>query len=270
MLTAIAANTVLSTVLTSTSLSSIFRNFTYIVAYSIATLEGLFELLTTEIDDKIYNQKSGRLAWYRTIALSFQFGFALVTDRDYYDNTGYTDEQVAASKIVKYAAVGESTTESRIIIKIAGETDGELAPLSDVQKAAFDAYMKEVKWPGKLTVINYLPDRLNLNLKIKYDGMVLDAQGMSLLNGTYPVNNALAEYMKELPFDGELRLSALIDKLQLVQGVKDATLLSASTSWIDATSNDYADPVEIDIAIIPQSGYFKIENTNITYYTDVV
>lgn len=270
MLAAIASDSILSAVLTSTSLSSIYRNFTYIVAYAISTLEGLFDLLRSEIDTKIYNQKNGRLVWYRTMALAFQYGFSLVTDHDYYDNTGFTDEAVAASKIVKYAAVGESTTESRIILKIAGETDDELAPLSEAQKSAFDAYIKEVKWPGRLTVINYLPDLLNLKLKIKYDGMVLNNQGMSILNANYPINTALAEYMKELPFDGELKLSALVDKLQAVEGVKDVTLINASSSWIDATTNAYAEPVEIDISTIPVSGYFKIQQSEITYYTDVV
>jgi hypothetical protein len=267
MLNAIAANNILALLLTSTSLSAIYRNFCYIIAVAISFVENLFDTHKAEIDNKIYTQKSGRLPWYKDMAVKFQYGFALVTDHDYYDNTGFTDEQIEASKVVKYAAVAESETESRVIIKIAGEASGILAPLSAEQKAAFDAYMKEIKRPRKLTVINYLPDRLYLNLKIQYDGQLLDESGMSILNADYPVDDALAEFMKELPFDGKLRLSALIDKLQATEGVVDATLVVAETSWIDPENNDYGDPVPIDIAIVPQSGYFTIESVTIQYYT---
>jgi hypothetical protein len=39
----------------------------------------------------------------------------------------------------------------------------------------------------------------------------LDENGMSKLDAI-PVNEALQEFMKELDFNGELRLSALVDK----------------------------------------------------------
>ena len=237
-----------------------------IIAFSVFVHEQMFDHHKKEVDQIIFEQKSGRLPWYRTMALAFQYGYDLVTDHDYYDNTWLSSEQIATAKIVKYAAVGESDTESRVIIKIAGEVAGVLTPIEPAQKASFDAYMKEVKYPGKLTVINYLPDRLYLGIEIKYDALVLDNNGMSILNGNSPVNDAIAEYMKELPFDGELRLSALIDKLQAVPGVKDATIRLAQTSWIDPESNGYGELQNIDVATIPVSGYFQVVTyDNITY-----
>ena len=64
--------------------------------------------------------------------------------------------------------------------------------------------------------------------------------------------------MKELDFNGELRLSALVDKIQSVPGVKDATLISAESSWIDPASNGYGTPQPIFISKIAESGYFEI------------
>lgn len=267
MLNGIAGNAVLSVALTSSSMSAIYRQFTYIVAVAIWTLETLFDLHTSENQTAIFNQKSGRLSWYRTMALKFQYGFDLVTDHDYFDNTGFTDEQIKASKIIKYAAVNEAVQSSRVILKIAGESEGVLSPISEEQREAFDAYINEIKWAGvKVTTINYLPDRLFLSIQIKRDALVLNEQGMSRANGNYPIIEAIQQFMRQLPFDGELRLSALVDRLQVVEGVKDATIISAASSWINPVQNDYGNPVNFNISATPESGYYEVVTyENISY-----
>jgi hypothetical protein len=261
MLDDIKADTVLSLLLTSTSLYAIYRNFTYIVAVAISIFEGFFDIHRTEIDDKILNQKSGRLSWYRTMALAFQFGFDLVPDKDYFDNGTATAEQIEASKIIKYAAVNEATESSRVILKIAGETAGELSPFTDPnQIEAIEYYVNEFRIAGVMvTIINYEADQLYLNIQIKRDALLLDATGMNR-DGKYPVLEAIAEFMKELPFNGELRLSALVDKLQLIPGVIDATILSAQSAWINPETNGYGIPQPIFISKIAESGYFKVVN----------
>ncbi|QEE51031.1 nucleotidyltransferase [Flavobacterium alkalisoli] len=267
MLLAIANDSVLSLVFTSTSATAMFRLFTYIVAVSIGTMENLFDTHDAEVATTLFNQKSGRLPWYRTMALAFLYGFDLVTDHDYFDTTGATDEQIEAAKVVKYCAVNEAEDSSTVIIKIAGEENGVLAPIPLEQKEAFEAYMEEVKWAGvDLEIINFLPDRLYLSIQVKRDALVLDANGISILNGNNPVNEAIQAYMKELPFNGELRLNHLIDRLQVVPGVIDATILNAETSWIDAETAGYGDLQPLNIATIPESGYFEVVTfDNITY-----
>jgi len=267
MLDDITSNEVLSAKLNSTSLYAMFRCFVFIVATAIWIFEGFFDQHVVETDDKIRNQKSGTLPWYKTMALQFQYGFDLVPDKDYFDNGTATAEQIEASKIIKYAAVGESETESRIIIKIAGEIGGVLTEFTDpAQIEAIEAYFKEIKWPGLITIINYKADLLYLNLQIKRDPKVLNDEGMSILNANYPVIEALQEFMKELPFNGELRLSALVDKLQLIPGVNDVTLLSAQSAWINPEINGYDAPQTIFISKLAVSGYFKVVNYDgITY-----
>jgi hypothetical protein len=264
ILTDVDASGTLSPLLTSSSRASRFRLFSYIVSAGMWVLEKLFDTHKSEVDNKLLNQKAGTLNWIATMALSFQYGYDLVPDHDYYDNTGLTADQVAASKIVKYVAVSQSENESRVIIKIKGAD----APLNADEQASFVAYMKEVLWPVKRNIVNYLPDILNISLKIKYNALVLNANGMSILNGNYPVEEALYEFIaNELAFNGELRLSALVDKLQKAEGVVDATLISASSSWIDPESNSYGDAQEIYITTIAQSGSFVIGGLGIEYYT---
>lgn len=241
----------------------IFNIITNIVFF----LELLFGEHESRVDTKLHEQKNCRLPWYRTMALAFQYGFDLVQDKDYFDNSNATEEQIEQSKIIKYAAVTEPETPATVILKIAGETGGELAPLTEPQRDAFIAYVKEFKPPGlDVNVINYLPDLLYIDLTIYRDALVLDENGMSILNGNYPVNDAINEFMKELPFNGEFTRQSFVDKLQLVKGVRIAHINNIESAWIDPNVNDYGAPISIPVKKIAESGYFKVANfDNIAY-----
>lgn len=249
--------------LNSTSKVAIWRLWTYITAFAIWSLEKLFDTHKTEVSEALNQLKPHTARWYRNKALAFQYGFDLIADSDKFNNEGKTEDEISNSKIVKYSAVVESETESRLIVKIATENSGELDPISQGQKASFEAYMNEIKDAGvKITTINYLPDILKLQMKIYRDPLVLDENGQSILTGEKPVETAIKEYLKQLPFDGELVLAHLIDALQKVEGVKIPHLVLAESKWIDAGTNGYGDFQPIGVKTIPISGYFKMENFN--------
>ncbi|MDH1880922.1 nucleotidyltransferase [Empedobacter sp. GD03797] len=238
-----------------------------IMSIAIYAFEVILDKHYSDVTQKLTEEKAHTARWYRSKALAFQFGFDLVVDSDEFNNTNYTTEQISESKIVKYAAVVEAENDSRLIVKIAGETDGELNRLNEQQVASFKTYMQEIRDAGvKLTVINYEADKLFLDLQINYDPLVLSANGQHLINANYPIVDAIKAYMKELPFNGELVLAHLVDKLQQVEGVLIPTIMSASTSWIDENTNSYGDAIGIAVKAIPVSGYFKVESfDNIRY-----
>lgn len=239
-----------------------------IVALAIYLHELMFDQHAKEVNERLANEKAGTLPWYRTMALRFQYGFNLVPDKDYFDNTTATTEQIEVSKIIKYAAVNEAADSSRVILKIAGEINGVLTDFTDPsQVEAIESYINEIRVAGvQVTIINYKADRLYLNIQIKRDPLVLTENGMSKLNGNFPVNEALQEFMKELKFNGELQLSSLIDKIQQVPGVIDATILSAQSSWIEPELGGYGVPQPISISKVAESGYFEIVTfDNISY-----
>lgn len=245
-----------------------FENILFdLVSYSIFLLSQLFDFHKKEVDLEIQDEKRGRLSWYRWMALQFQNGFDLITDSDKFNNGNATIEQIENSKIIKYAAVNDGDAIGRIIIKIAGETDGLLAPITEIQKESVEAYFEEVKFGGTdVTIINFLPDRLFLTLQIYRDPLVIDTNGTSILNGSKPIEEAIQEFMKELPFNGQYSNAALIDKLQKVEGVKIPHLIVAQSSWIDPIAGGYGTPTNIDVKRVPESGYFEIPNfDNITY-----
>jgi len=264
-----ASTSELAGMTTSFSKVSLWNLFAYAVAYCAWTIEVLFDLHKSEIDTKLLEQKPHGLNWYRTKALSFQYGHSLVDETDYYNNTGISDDDIEASKIVKYAAVNESDTESRLIIKIAGEDGGVLAPILGPELTSIETYFEKIKDAGvKITIKNSLPDKLYLNLDIYYNPLVLDSQGNNILQGGRPVETALNEFMKELPFDGILILANLIDRLQKVDGVVIPHLNSAYTSWLEPSG--YTSPTAIIVKKRPESGYFEIEDfTSINYIPNV-
>lgn len=255
--------------LNSTSNVAIYRLIVYVISSAIWVLEKLFDFHKAELQKELFEQKSGTLPWYRTMALAFQFGFDLLTDSDKFDNNGATAEQIELSKIVKYAAVSEGTVDSRVILKIAGESSqGVLTPITLLQFEAFEAYIKEIKYAGvKTTIINYLPDRLFLNLQIIRNPLLIDGSGNSILNGGKPVEQAIKVFMKNLPFDGEFVVEHLEKYLMdNVEGVEVAHVINTQSSWIDPTINDYGTPQPINVRAIPVSGYYEVQNFNdITY-----
>lgn len=239
-----------------------FENILFdIISYSIFLLEQIFDTHKKEIDDILEQKMPHRPSWYRTKAKEFQYGFDLIEDSDKYDNTGFSADQIEASKIIKYSAVTESA--GQLLIKIAAESNGVLSPITPAQKESFDAYIVEIADCGvRYIVVNSKPDILNLTMQIFRDSLVIDENGMSILNGNYPVRDAILEYMKELPFNGELVLAHLVDKLQQVPGVKIPHVINATSQIIDINTGEYLPAQPITVKTVPESGYFSITAFN--------
>ena len=79
---------------------------------------------------------------------------------------------------------------------------------------------------------------------------------MNVNSGKYTVKEAIKDYLKKLPFNGELSLQALTDVIQQVEGVKDVSIDNAQTKWIEGSI--WGSFQEINISQIPQSGYFAV------------
>ena len=234
-----------------------------IITIVLWIFEKLFDTHKSEVSEMLKQLKPHTARWYRNKALAFQYGFDLLPDSDQFNNANATEDEINNSKIIKYSAVTESEVESRLIVKIATEQGGELQPISVGQKASFDAYMNEIKDAGvRITVINYLPDILRLQMRIYRDPLVLDENGTSIRTGKKPVEDAINHYFKNLPFNGELVLAHLEDELQKVEGVKIPHIVLAESKWIDVSVRDYGNFQPVEVKTIPISGYFKIENFN--------
>lgn len=254
IIAAVQADSTLSG-LSSTSVTAIWRLWTYIVAVSIWTLEQLFDAFKIEASDLVAAQKAHTLRWYQSKALLFQYGGTLAAGQDVYDNTGLTPDEIAAQKIVAQAAVQE--LDNTLIIKVAKETAGALAPLSGAETTAITAYMTDIKDAGvKMLIRSVAADRLRIQVDVYYDATILSASG-ARLDGTSatPVQDAAKAFLRALPFDGLFVKAHLVDALQAVDGVTVPEIRLCQARREDDPSFG-----AVDVFYSPYSGFLKFHD----------
>ena len=238
--------------LNSTSKLSIWRLFCYVFAGAAWTLEQKQKAHLREVKELIAQQKVHKHSWYADMGLTFQYGHALLKDEDYYDNTGVDEAIVAAAKIVKHCKVVDSVKGLKI--KTAKEVGGEFAPLDATEHAAFQVYMNRIKDAGRhLEFVSEAADHFKATIDVYYDPLVLAPDGSRLddTNAT-PVEDAVADYLKRLPFNARYRNVDLTDALQKVEGVSIPKILQAQSKYALFPYSD------IDVQVTPEAGYLKI------------
>jgi hypothetical protein len=254
-----------------TSKVAIWRLLLYIQAFAIMTFEKLLDVFGVLVDDKIATLKPGKLSWYRQKAKDFQFGFPLYTETDVFDNTGFTDTQIAASKIIAYAACTETTlNEVRVVlIKVAKLNGTDLVPLATIEYNAFEAYMQDyVKFAGTTLIIyNQVADLLKAEVDVYYNPLLLDGNGFRTDAVGYPVRDAATLYPTQLEFDGEFTNAGFIDALQACYGVsrRKVNLKSMQRKTANGAYSS------VGSSFIPFAGYCKFDTDGlvINYIADV-
>lgn len=231
----------------------------YIIAASIWTLEKLFDTHTKEVTDYIATMKPHSLRWYVEKAKAFMYGVPLINGTDQHNTEGMTDEQIAQAKIVTFAACTEANATLYLKVAKAGP-----APLTTDEKAAFVAYLHEIKDAGvRIDVISEQGDYLNLNMVIYYNPLLINANGENKATGNKVVEDAIKAYIENIPFNGEFRKNELEDAIQAVEGVVMVELgvVEHSETGEDGTFE------EVIPYCKPTSGYFKFDHADLSGVT---
>lgn len=231
----------------------------YIIAASIWTLEKLFDTHTEEVTEYIATMKPHSLRWYVEKAKAFLYGVPLIDGTDQHNTTGMTDEQINQAKIVTFAACTEANATLYLKVAKAGP-----APLTTDEKAAFVAYLHEIKDAGvRIDVISEQGDYLNLNMVIYYDPLLINAKGENKATGNKVVEDAIKAYIENIPFNGEFRKNELEDAIQAVEGVVMVELgvVEHSETGGDGTYE------EVIPYCKPTSGYFKFDHADLSGVT---
>lgn len=266
-------NTVLSEV-NSASKTSLWRQFLEVVSTAYWAFVSVRDLHDKETEFLIQEQKVPNLRWYRNKALSFQYGFDVETDTDVFKKTiqvdgvdvEATEEQIEASKVIKYCAVDRKVIANRasLIIKIAGEENGEIVQTSDDVKEALKKWF-EVDGAAAagdvFTYINYKGDILSFSVDVYINPLVLMSDGRHKINLNYPVEDAIKTYLKNLPFNGEFDVQKFEAAILATEGVLKLKTNKVESKWIVASGGDadgYGLLQPIPVYKIPESGYFKV------------
>lgn len=265
-----ADNTELIAMFTNTSAFATWRIFFMIMAYAVWSLEKLWDAFQVVVNDIIAALTPHTPRWYRTKGLAFQYGFDLIDDSDKFDNTGYTTDEIAESKVVKYAAVNSAIVDDIrvLLIKIAGvDGSGNLVPVTVLQFTAFKAYMEELKDAGVLLVYyNRVADLLRCEIDVYYNPLLLDDLGNRLdgLAGK-PIEEAAKSYLLTLPFNGEFSNASFVDTIQNSFGVSNRNVF-LKTMLRGIGGGAFG---SVANSFIPDAGYATFDVLTINYIAHV-
>jgi hypothetical protein len=240
------------------SATSIESIIFYAIAFVAFVMYSFFDLFKVQINTDIKNYTHPTLSFFAEKIKTFQFGDTPLPGKDYYDNTGLTDAQIAAKRVIKNSSAVEqnfSVGRFGVRLKVAGEdAAGTRIKLPLPEYTAALAFMPRFKPGGVyMEMTTDDADYLKLDLKIYYNPLVLDNAGQRL-DGTdnTPLQKAIENNLKNLPFNGRFNLTALVDVMQAVDGIVDPRILSAQTKY---ALLPYADVVD---EVVPDAGYLKI------------
>lgn len=243
------------------SMASLENIIFYVFAVAVWALEKLFDLHRADVDARIEQLEPHTLRWYVSKAKAYMQGQKLVTDCDYYDTEGMTEQDIAAAKVVKYAVATESNTV--VYIKVAREVDGNPAALTAGQLEGLTSYMNEIKDAGVSVQLRNEPaDQMRISLLIYYDPtlLIIDANGNGSQNGKDPVRETTKRVIENLPFNGRFRKSDLMAALQALPCVEVADIKS-----VKVKPRNGAEWQTVEGYDRPYSGYYSIDALTVDY-----
>lgn len=228
--------------LTSSSNTAIWRLLIDIVTEAIYILELLWDGLKTEVETLAAQRQSGTTGWYAQKVLDWQYGDS-VTMLNYVPGYILIDE---TKKIAKKVSVNEKN--GGIIIKVAKDDGGVLIPLTNDEVTALQTYVNEIKFAGTATgIVSLNADIAKPNLKIYYDGQLDTVELETALE------QALNDFLNNIPFDGILHLQKMVDSIQLVNGVNDLEVIE-----LKCKANTAGSYTSVTLSYEPESGYFEL------------
>ena len=261
-----AEETQLANELTSNSKVSIWRLFTWVVAFGQWVCEKLWETLRNDIELRIAATRPFTKRWYTLTALKYQHGYDLPETGIYpVPNTAAETQAVNASKIVKKASVVQTIIQGvgSLRVKVAKVSNGILEPLNSIELAGFQEYIDLMTAAGVFVVATSTQaDDLKTHYKIYYNGLVLDNEGRRLDgNSDTPAQDAIKAFLSSSEFDGLMDLSKLENALQAVEGIEsiDEVEVASKYAGFAYDTENVSNAGIIDNFRQPDSGYFTLD-----------
>jgi hypothetical protein len=153
-----------------------------------------------------------------------------------------------------------------VLLKIAGGTPGNFSPIGQEEFRTFKSYINRIKPAGVFVEVwNLEADKLQLEISIQYNPLVLDSKGKRISDDTYPVKEAIQNYLQSILFNREFVKMKLVDAIQAVEGVE---IVENTNATILITEENEE---KIFMKYKPRSGYMALDIKSdliINYFTD--
>jgi len=215
----------------STSRRAIWRLFADTMAAAILLFEQILDVFKSEVNATINASTPATAAWLTNKVFSFQYSDTnpqVVEVNDLVASYPVVDDSL---KIITRCSVVTSVA-NRVIVKVAKNEPPEA--LASLELSALQGYVNTIGVAG----VSYFcystdSDKLYINADIYYEG-----QYSSTIQGT--VINSIEQYLANLPFNGQLKLSDLEFAIRNTTGVNDVLLKDVKirpddTAWAAGT-----------------------------------
>jgi hypothetical protein len=216
--------------LTSNSKVAIWRLWVYIVAACINIFEQLMDAYKIEIEAIADTAIPGTPQWVKDRTLRFQYDATVPQVLEVNSDLTLSYEiEDDTKKIVTRCSVTQGTSKA-VSIKVAKATsitDNTPIALATAEYNSLVGYWNLIGFAGlTYNIINKASDKISITATIYYKG-----QYSSTIQ--QDVENAIKNYLAEIPFDGKVRISKIEDAIQAVAGVNDLKI-----DTIQARDND--------------------------------
>jgi len=212
----LAANSVLGPLLTSTSKRALYRNFAYIIAVAINTLEQLIDIFTANVEQIAATAAPATPAWIQDKIFKFQYSATtpqVVQLINFAPAYPVVDETL---RIVTRCSVTTNLSNS-VIIKVAKGTTPE--PLTVDELAALQDYVNTIGIAGVVySATSDDSDKLYVSANVYYKG-----QYSAVIQAN--VIAAVGSFLSSIPFNGQMKVTDLESSIRNVEGVNDVVLI---------------------------------------------
>jgi hypothetical protein len=234
---------------TTTSRVSVWVGLKRVFASAQVRLEQLWDQKKIELDEAAAAAVAGTEKWYAQQVLLWQYGYPWV---EIDGQLVYLIEDLEARLVTKVAV----TTIGRIVyIKVAKDDGAEgLEPLSALERVSLESYIRAKKFAGtRHLLVSVVSDKVAITGNVYFDGKLVESEFAERFEA------ALDLHLKEIFFNGVLNKNRLRDAGEKVPGIIDfdLTLLRAK--------NDGGTYQTVTREYLPASGYFAIDELNLTY-----
>ena len=256
------ANTVVKNL--SVSLVAVWRLFLWTTAVGIWSLEKLIDIFKAEVEETIKDNQYGQLRWYQTVSLAFQLGDQLVWNGDFYEYAAID----TSKQIITQAAATVNTSTGVITLKVAKGILPSITPLSVSELQAYVFYIKGTNSPAvndgiapagtKIEIISSESDELKFAMDVFIDPLVIASDGSLVSDAaTFPVEDAINDFINTLPFDSVFKVIGLVDAIQAVTGVTNVVVKNCDAKQ---TGQPYVDVLaETGQKYTTFSGYLRMD-----------
>lgn len=197
--------------------SSVEANIINVMATSIAPILWQRESYEEDMRNLVLQIFIGTIPWYEALVKAFEYN---------------------SENIIKYVAVVDQYPY--LTFKVNTSDFGIIGSESD-EMVALKSYVNENKVAGThIIIVSRQPDDVLPTMIVVLDAQKFNSSGELLSDGSSPVEAAIDAYLEGVKYNGTIYKSKLVDAVQAVTGVVDASLDALEVSREDGNTVDVA------------------------------